>query len=93
MRPPLHTAEEAAAWLRKEITHAQNLAKDSEARRQRVNARFSEEMDALTDDAARATLRDRWGRQNERMRGETARWEASASDYTRMLQWLTGEVW
>ncbi len=90
---PQRTAEEAAAWLRAEITRAQNLAKDSEARRQSVNARFSTEYDALTDDTERDRLRDRWGRQNERMRGETARWEASASDYSRMLQWLTGEVW
>lgn len=90
---PQHTAEEAAAWLRTEITLAQNRAKDSEARRQRINANFSAEYDALTDDAERDRLRDRWGRQNERMRGETARWEASAADYSRMLQWLTGEVW
>lgn len=90
---PQRTADEMAAWLRVEARRAEELARTTAERRQRIDERYADEYEALTDDDARRRLQRCWADHNQRLLREVARWKDSASDYRRALQYLTGEVW
>lgn len=93
MKPPEHTAEEMADWLRREIRHAEMLSKAAEDARLALSEQASATIDATECPVRKDVLRSQWGADNAALLARAARWNNCASDYRRVLQFLTGEVW
>ena len=79
--------------LREGIAHCVECKQDLEARRARVAANFSARIDKEEDRLAQDRIRDDWRVRNEEFRIEIAKCESAHSEYRRLLQWLTGELW
>ena len=91
--PPMHNAVEVAARLRKEIAECVERKIEIEARRARVGDNFETRIEKALTVTEQARIRDDWKCRNEELRIEIARCEASHSEFRRLLQWLTGELW
>lgn len=88
MRPPQHSAEEMAAWLRERIRHETDVLADIEA----AWARRAEQFDAGPQPLTPRQIDDWTYRGNEHAANTRAR-RAQISAYRTALQYLTGEVW
>lgn len=90
--PPMHTAEEAAQWLREQITRRTHLIADCEAIRNENEKRFQQQKVGVSPERAQS-IHARWKEANGRTAQNIARHDEIRSAYRTMLQWLTGEVW
>ena len=63
------------------------------SRSKRVADRFESQIEKANDQGVEARIRDDWKIRNEEFRIEIAKCESAHSEFRRLLQWLTGELW